>query len=167
MNIIKNYTKNNQCFKNNQQIKVTGLMLHSVGCAQPKAEVFVKQFNDASLKKAVHAFIDFNTGDVYQCLPWNIKAWHCGGKGNSTHIGVEMCEPNKKITDFTKCYNSAVELFAYLCKKYNLCPLTDIFGHYEGYQKGIASNHADPKPLLTRYGLNMDKFREDVKKAMM
>ena len=166
MNIIKAYTKNNQCFKNNTQITVKGLMLHSVGCAQPKAQVFVKQFDNASLQKAVHAFIDFETGDVYQCLPWNVKAWHCGGRGNSTHIGVELCEPNKKITDFTKCYQSAVKLFAKLCLQFNLDPLTDITSHYEGYQKGIASNHADPKPLLTIYGKTMDKFRLDVKNMM-
>ena len=55
-------------------------MLHSVGCAQPKAQVFVKQFDNASLQKAVHAFIDFESGDVYQCLPWNVKAWHCGSR---------------------------------------------------------------------------------------
>lgn len=166
MEIIKSYTKNNQCFKNNQQFTVKGLMLHSVGCAQPKASVFIKQFDDASLKKAVHGFIDFETGAVYQTLPFNVKAWHCGGKGNSTMIGIELCEPSKKVTDFTKCYKSAVELFAMLCKKYNLCPLTDIKGHYEGYQDGIASNHADPKPLLTKYGKNMDIFRADVKKEM-
>lgn len=166
MEIIKSYIKNNQCFKNNIQFKVKGLMLHSVGCAQPKASVFIKQFDNASVKKAVHAFIDFNDGKVYQCLPWNVKAWHCGGSGNSKYIGVELCEPSSKGGDFTKCYNSAVELFAYLCTKFNLCPLTDITSHYEGYKNGVASNHADPKPLLTKYNLNMDKFRVDVKNAM-
>lgn len=166
MNIIKSFTKNNQCFKNNTKIEVKGLMLHSVGCAQPSAQVFIKQFDNASLQKAVHAFIDFNTGDVYQCLEWNIKAWHCGGRGNSSMIGVELCEPSKKGGDFTKAYNSAVELFAMLCKKYNLCPLTDITSHYEGYQRGIASNHADPKPLLSKYGKTMNQFRQDVKNAM-
>jgi N-acetylmuramoyl-L-alanine amidase CwlA len=167
MNIIKSYTTNNPCYKNNTKITVKGLMLHSVGCAQPKAEVFVKQFDKVGLQKAVHAFIDFDTGDIYKCLPWSVKAWHCGGKGNSTHIGIEMCEPSSKGGDFTVCYNSAVELFAYLCKKFNLCPLTDITSHYEGYKAGIASNHADPKPLLTKYGKTMDQFREDVKKAMI
>lgn len=166
MNIIKSYITKNQCFKNSTKIEVKGLMLHSVGCAQPSAQVFIKQFDNASLQKAVHAFIDFNTGDVYQCLPWNVKAWHCGSRGNSTHIGVELCEPSKKGGDFTKAYKSAVELFAMLCKKYNLCPLTDITSHYEGYRQGIASNHADPKPLLGKYGKTMDQFREDVKNAM-
>ena len=38
-------------------------------------------------------FIDANTGDIYQTLPWNHRGWHGGGSSNNTHIGVEMCEP--------------------------------------------------------------------------
>lgn len=165
MKIIQNFTTKNQCFKN-PHITVKGIMLHSVGCAQPKAEVFVKQFDNPSLKKAVHAFIDFNTGDVHQTLPWCTKAWHCGGSGNSTHIGVEICEPKSKKDKFDVPYNSAVELCAYLCKSFNLDPLKCIIAHYEGYKKNIASNHADPKPLFNLYGKTMDGFRKDVKAKM-
>ena len=46
MKIVKSYVKNNPCYKNGTKIKVSGLMLHSVGCPQPNASVFVKQFNN-------------------------------------------------------------------------------------------------------------------------
>jgi hypothetical protein len=181
----------NPCYTAGKTITVKGLMLHSVGCSQPKAEVFINSWNSASYNNAcVHAFIDGNTGVVYQTLPWNHRGWHCGsgtkGSGNNTHIGVEMCEPagikytsgsSFTITDKTtavacakRTYESAVQLFAYLCKKYNLNPTSDgvIISHNEGHSRGIATNHGDPEHLWKGLGLSytMDGFRKDVKSAM-
>ena len=164
-----------------------GLVLHSVGCAQPSAEVFVKKWNSTSYDRAcVHAFIDANTGTVYQCMPWNFRAWHVGGSANNTHIGVEMCEPSAikyttgakftikdKEKAFKQCetsYKSAVELFAMLCNKYKLDPLKDgvILSHNECGKRGIGSGHVDPEHLWSGLGIGytMDGFRSDVKKAM-
>lgn len=43
-----------------------GLMLHSVGCPQPKASVFINSWNSPSYNNAcVHGFIDGNDGTVY------------------------------------------------------------------------------------------------------
>lgn len=188
MNIIESILTNNPCYKAGRTITVKGLMLHSVGCNQPSAKVFVKNWNKAEYNRAcVHAFIDGNTGDVYQTLPWNHRGWHGGGSSNNTHIGVEMCEPatikytsganfvvNNETdakTVATRTYNSAVELFAKLCKDFNLDPVAGgvILSHSEGHTKGIASNHADPEHLWKQLKLpyTMDSFRADVKKAML
>ncbi|MCM1237197.1 MAG: N-acetylmuramoyl-L-alanine amidase, partial [Ruminococcus flavefaciens] len=164
-----------------------GLMLHSVGCPQPSAQVFIKNWNSASYDRAcVHGFIDGNDGTVYQCLPWDHRGWHGGGSSNNTHIGVEMCEPACiKYTGgatFTcsdkptaqavakRTYEAAVELFAMLCQKFNLDPLGAgvIVSHKEGCKLGIASNHGDPEHLWTQLGMayTMDTFRAAVKAAM-
>ena len=189
MKIIESFMKYNPCYKQGHNTVIKGLMLHSVGCPQPKAQVFIDSWNRASFGSAcVHAFIDGNTGDIHQTLPWNYRGWHCGsgkkGCGNDTHIGVEMCEPAcikyTSGSSFTcsdleaartvakRTYHSAVELFAYLCKEFHLNPQTDIISHKEGYKKGIATNHGDPEHLWSGLGLNftMDGFRKDVKKAM-
>lgn len=191
MKLVESILKKNPCYTAGKKITVRGLMLHSVGCPQPKASVFINSWNKESYKNAcVHAFIDGNDGTVYQTLPWNHRGWHCAsgskGSGNNTHIGVEMCEPACiKYTggsSFTcsdkstakavvqRTYQSAVELFAMLCKKYNLNPIADgvIISHKEGYKRGIASNHGDPEHLWKGLGLSytMDGFRKDVKKAM-
>ena len=185
MKIIKSIATQSDCYKSGKKITVKGLMLHSVGCNQPSAEVFVKKWNKSGGTVCVHALIDGNNGDVYQVLPWEHRGWHGGGSSNNTHIGVEMCEPSTiKYTgsgsawtdlnaDNTKAtvlrtYNSAVELFAYLCKEYNLNPLGDgvIVSHSEGYKRGIATNHGDVEHIWKKYGLTMDKFRKDVKSAM-
>jgi hypothetical protein len=69
-----------------------------------------------------------------------------------------------------RTYESAVELFAMLCKKYGLDPLADgvVISHREGHSRGIASNHGDPEHLWTQLGMGytMDSFRKAVKAAM-
>lgn len=187
MNIIESYLSNNPCYKAGKKITVKGLMLHSVGCPQPSAMVFVKNWNRADYNRAcVHAFIDGNSGDIYQCLPWNYRGWHSGGYANNTHIGVEMCEPAcikyTSGSSFTcsdlatakavakRTYEAAVELFAFLCEKYNLDPMKNgvIISHKEGCTMGWASNHGDPEHLWNQLnmGYTMDTFRKAVKAAM-
>ena len=187
MKIIESILTNNPCYKEGKKITVKGLMLHSVGCPQPSAEVFVRKWNVSTYDRAcVHAFIDANTGYIYQTLPWNHRGWHGGGSSNNTHIGVEMCEPacikytggsnftcsdhEQAIKNVKTTYNAAVELFAFLCKQYNLDPMKDgvIVSHYEGYKRGIASGHQDPHHLWDQLnaGYTMDQFRKDVKKKM-
>lgn len=184
MELINKIATLSGCYKEGRKIKIKGLMLHSVGCAQPDANVFATKWNtpsnDGPSGKMVHAFIDANTGCVYETLPWDYRAWHCGGSGNNTHIGVEMCESSyikytsgtsfeiidkaKAVKHATTAYKSAVELFAFLCKEYDLDPLKSICSHKEGFVKGIASGHSDPEHYWRGLGLEytMDGFRKDV-----
>lgn len=187
MNLTQSILTNNPCYKAGRKIVVKGLMLHSVGCPQPSAAVFVRNWNKASFNRAcVHGFIDANTGDVHQTLPWSHRGWHGGGSSNNTHIGIEMCEPacirytggaTFTCSDLatakaavTRTYNAAVELFAMLCKQYNLDPLKDgvIISHKEGCARGVASNHSDPEHLWNQLGMGytMNGFRAAVKVAM-
>ena len=54
------------------------------------------------------------------------------------------------------------------CKTYNLNPLAHgvVICHSEGYQRGVASNHADVMHWFPKFGKSMDTFRTDVSKAM-
>lgn len=187
MELVQSILTNNPCYKAGKKITVKGLMLHSVGCPQPNAETFVKRWNNPESSRAcVHAFIDGNSGKVYQTLPWDHRAWHCGGGANSTHIGVEMCEPSclrytggasftcsdreAAMAVINRTYGAAVKLFAYLCREYALDPLADgvIISHKEGHGRGLASGHADPDHLWKgmQCGYSMDTFREAVAAAM-
>ena len=181
---MQNYLTQSGCYKTGRTISVKGLMIHSVGCPQPKADVFMKNWNRADANACVHAIIEPD-GDVYQLLPWEHRGWHCGGNANNTHIGVEMTEPatirytsganwtetgdggNTKNHVLTT-YQYAVELFAHLCRQYNLDPLADgvVISHSEGCKRGIASNHGDVEHLWSKFGLSMEQFRKDIKAAM-
>lgn len=194
MKIVEYFSVNSDCYKNNvnkvdsryitfQNKGARGIMLHSVSCAQPSALVFAKKWNKSGGSVAVHAVLQAD-GTVYHCLPWNFRGCHAGGSANNTHIGVEMTEPdcikytggatftcsdiNKAKAQVEGTYKTAVELFAYLCKKYGLDPMTDIISHKEGNKKGVASGHVDPEHLWDQLktGYTMDTFREAVKEAM-
>lgn len=185
MKIVESIISKNSCYMIGKKMLVKGLMLHSIGCPQPSAAVFAERWNDPYKEVAVHGFIDGNTGDVWQFLPWDMAGWHAGGAANGTHIGVEMGEPatikyKPSSATFTikdadrpaaiecaeRTYRAAVELFAWLCDKFNLDPLADgvIIGHAEGHARGVASNHGDPEHLWRQLGMKytMDTFRHDV-----
>ena len=184
MNLIQNYLTESGCYKAGKKITVQGLMIHSVGCPQPKASAFMKNWNRADANACVHAIIEPG-GNVYQILPWEHRGWHCGGGANNTHIGVEMTEPatikytsgaawveigdgeNTKVHVLAN-YKYAVELFAHLCKQFQLDPMADgvIISHSEGCRRGIASNHGDVEHLWSKFGLSMAQFRKDIKAAM-
>lgn len=178
MKIIEAFAVKNKCYQAGAPLTPRGIMLHSVGCAQPSAAVFARSFNQfqpGGASVCVHAVAQAD-GTVYQLLPWEMRGWHCGGSANSTHIGVEMTEPSAGMTyaeaaeQIAGTYRTAVELFAALCKKYGLDPVRDgvIIGHAEGHRRGVASNHADPELLWRTYdmGYTMDGFRADVAEAM-
>ena len=184
MNLIQNYLTQSGCYKAGKHITVKGLMIHSVGCPQPKADVFMKNWNRAETSACVHAIVEPD-GDVYQLLPWDFRGWHCGGSANNTHIGVEMTEPSTiKYAGGANCtetgdgentkahvlatYKYAVELFAFLCHQFGLDPMADgvVISHSEGCRRGIASNHGDVEHLWSKFGLTMEQFRKDIKVAM-
>jgi hypothetical protein len=121
----------------------------------------------------MYKFLRYRDYKTYQTLPWNHRGWHGGsgtkGSVNDTHISFEICEDG--LTDaayFNAVYKEAAELCAYLCKEYKLDPLGDgvIIGHYEGYKRGIASNHADPSNWFPKHGKSMDTFRAEVKRLL-
>jgi hypothetical protein len=94
-----------------------------------------------------------------------MKAWHCGGYANNTHIGVEICEDNMLDNNhLILCLNEAADLFACLCVTFNLDPTKKgvIISHKEGHDLGWASGHGDPDHWMKVFGLTMDDFRSMV-----
>ena len=186
MDIIEDFATKNKCYQVAAPLTPQGIMLHSIGCPQPNAAVLARYYNQyqpGGQSVCVHGFIQ-RDGTYYQTLPYNLRAWHCGGSANSTHIGIEMTEPASIVYNggsswrdldpaateahVRGTYAAAVELFAQLCAQYALDPLEDgvIISHAEGAARGIASAHADPTHLWRAFGLTMDGFRADVAAKM-
>lgn len=186
MDIIEAFATKNKCYQVGAPLTPQGIMLHSIGVPQPNAAVMARSYNQyqpGGQSVCVHGFIQ-RDGTYYQTLPYNLRAWHCGGSANGTHIGIEMTEPASIVytggaswrdldpaateAHVRGTYAAAVELFAQLCEQYALDPLEDgvIISHAEGAARGIASAHADPTHLWRAFGLTMDGFRRDVAAAM-
>ena len=95
MDIIEAFATKNKCYQAGAPLHPRGLMLHSIGCPQPNAAVLARyfdQYQPGGQSVCVHGFIQ-RDGTYYQTLPYNMRAWHCGGAANATHIGIEMTEP--------------------------------------------------------------------------
>ena len=173
MELTKHILTQSACYQAGRTIVPKGIMVHATGVAQPDPEVFLRLWDSPQADACVHAIV--HRGGVIQTLPWTHRAWHAGSprnggvSANNTHIAFEICEDD--LTDegyFRKVYQEAVELTAMLCKTYNLNPLADgvVICHSEGYQRGVASNHADVMHWFPKFGKSMDTFRADVSKAM-
>lgn len=186
MNIVEAFATKNKCYQVATPLTPRGIMLHSIGCPQPNASVMARSYNQyqpGGQSVCVHGFIQ-RDGTYYQTLPYTMRAWHCGGAANATHIGIEMTEPASIVytggaswrdldpaateAHVRGTYAAAVELFAQLCTQYALDPLEDgvIISHAEGAARGIASAHADPTHLWRAFGLTMDGFRAHVAAKM-
>ena len=184
MRLYKALLTRNDCYLRGRTIRPRGVMVHSTGANNPYLRRYIapddgrlgtpspRHWNQGGVGACVHAMIGrLADGSVcaYQTMPWNMRGWHCGRSGNDTHIAFEICED--RLTDegyFRATYQAAVELTAYLCKLYHLDPQADgvVLCHSEGYQRGIASNHADVLHCWRRYGVSMDDFRAAVAAAM-
>lgn len=184
MRLYRALLKHNDCYLRGRYIRPLGVMVHSTGAANPYLRRYLspddgrlgepspRHWNQSGVGACVHAMIGkLADGRVatYQTLPWNMRGWHCGRSGNDTHIAFEICEDD--LTDevyFRQTYRAAVELTAYLCQLYHLDPQADgvVLCHSEGYQRGIASNHADVMHWWRKFGVDMDDFRADVAAEM-
>lgn len=186
INIVETFATKNKCYQIGMPLKPRGIMLHSIGCPQPNAAVMAHRYNTYQpdgQSVCVHGFVQ-RDGTYYHTLPYNLRAWHCGGSANQTHIGIEMTEPASIVytggaswrdldpaateAHVRGTYAAAVELFAQLCEQHALDPLADgvIISHAEGAARGVASSHADPTHLWRAFGLTMDGFRAAVAEAM-
>lgn len=161
------YMTRNDCYIANKQITVTKLMLHSTATKGVMARDWFSRWNKSYIKGetnrqvCVHGFVDDK--EVWQYLPWNHRAWHAGASANNFAIGIEMCEDLLHTKEFAdKTIRNAAELFAFLCKEFNLDPMKDIISHKEGYKLGVASNHGDPDHWIGKFGYTMDTFRKMV-----
>lgn len=178
----------NDCYKAYQKMTPKGIVVHSTGVNNTSLRRYIapddgiigknaynNDWNRSGLDVCVHGFIGTDKrGNVkfYQTLPFNICCWGVGGgsKGsynyNPAYIQFEICEGNLNDRAYCqKTYNKAVEVCAYLCETYNI-NVNNIVGHYEAYQKGYGSNHADPKHWWSKHGYSMDGFRKAVKSKM-
>jgi len=182
MEIIRYYQTKNPCFISGRKIKPSGIVVHSTGANNPYIKRYVgpddgvlglnqygNHWNKASATKCVHAWIGRvadGSVKVYQTLPWDYRCWGVGsgkkGSYNATHIQFEICEDNKKDPAYyQEAFSLAQQLCEYLCKMYGIRE-ENIVGHYEAWQAGYGSNHADPKPWQKKHSGSMEKFRAAV-----
>lgn len=123
---------------------VKGVVVHYVGVAGQKPEQTIAYFESLRGGKngwASAHYVVGNDGTIYNCIPKDEVAWHCGatkyregieellGKyPNNTTIGIEMCHEKDGFTD--KCEGAASWLCAMLLRENGLT-INDLYRHYD------------------------------------
>jgi N-acetyl-anhydromuramyl-L-alanine amidase AmpD len=178
MTVQTRYMTDNDCYKVARENQLKGIMVHSTGCAFVAARDWFGRWNKPGVQKCVHAFVDER--EIWNYLPYALAAWHSGTGGanpaNIDHVAFEMCEPGPGASApgfdaaaheaySRACWANAADYCAQLCRAYGWTA-DNITSHYEGYKKGIASNHSDPKNWFDRYGYSMEQFRAEVARKL-
>lgn len=159
------------------------ILTNSTATPGGTAKDFISYWN-GDIDACTNYIID-DTG-IYQLLPETHRSWHAGAPANDMYISYEICEPGtfsyngqwlsmgnydpslpENIRYFRNVYEKAVWLSAYFCKKYGWKPDKDhVLCHFEGFLKGVATEHVDVTQWFPKHGKNMDIFRADVKAAI-
>lgn len=173
----------NGAFRSGRSINPTGAVNHSVGCAQPSAEVFFRLMNDEDAGWGVNAILgDFHKGEGRIILALDIEArpWGCGsgkkGSWNNTKVQWEVCEPaghtyaggtmigydvEKNAGYFERMWKMLVAWNVYCVVKLGY-PVSGISDHAESYRAGYGSNHSDMGHWLPKHGKSMSTLRAEV-----
>lgn len=173
----------NRRYKAAEHFTPTGVVLHSIGTPQPRAEVLQRYWQNDGSPYVVHYMVDDQ--NILHCMPDNLKCWHVGSPGNSEWLGIEMGEPSQikytsgatfTVSDLATArayaeaaYKNAVWLIAQLCKTYGWNPYTAIWTHYEVTRQKLSNtDHVDPQHLWDGLGLGYSllTLRRDVAAAM-
>lgn len=191
MNLQKLILTKNPCYKKADKITPCGVLWHSTGANNPNLKRYVgpddgklgvnqygNHWNRPDATLCGHAMIGKLKDDTiatYQTLLYDMRCWlsGSGSKGNANTLGYiqfEICEDNTKNKDYAMAaYREAVEFSAYILKQFKLDPLAKnrhglpvVLDHANGHKLGIASNHGDVLHWFGKYGITMDKIRQDI-----
>ncbi len=195
-----------RCYKESGNMTIKGILWHDTGAGNPTVKRYMQPSDNAPDKDywlkllgvnqykndwnhwqmpkgqgvGVNGFLGKladGTVAFVQGLPWDKSPWGCGGKCNDGWIQFEICDDGYSSKDyFTKCYNEACEITAYLCKKFNINPkgtvsfegknVPTILCHADSYKLGLGSNHGDVLTWFKKFGKTMDMVRDDVAKLL-
>lgn len=172
----------NGAFRSGRTIDAAGAVNHSVGCAQPSVEVFLRLMNDEDAGWGVNAILgDFHKGEgrIILALDLNARPWGCGsgkkGSWNNTKVQWEVCEPaghtyaggtmigydvEKNAGYFERMWKMLVAWNVYCVVKLGY-PVSRISDHAESCRAGYGSNHSDMGHWLPKHGKSMSALRAD------
>jgi hypothetical protein len=175
---------NNRFWPNRQQ-RTTGIVIHSIGVPQPRAQVIVNNFNRQTATASVHGVIE--PGRYIETYPTRLApnlAQRCGhvgsgrnGTWNDTRLGFEMTEPStitytggasfrdNNPTETKKFFQAVTATMAEVAA--DMCifhgwSVSMISTHREAHALGWGSNHGDPCHLWRHIGYSIEQFRKDV-----
>lgn len=192
MKTIKAIATFSACYKENRKMpsgSPAGIIVHSTAANNPNLKRYVYAPDLVGVNPNKNWFggensnlvtphgvvgLDIN-GEVRaaQILPYDICCWGCGSgtKGSynfsPAYIQFEMCEDGLNDEDyFNRAFDAAAQYVVEIMKEFPQIKLENVISHKEANARGYASAHGDPENWLSKFGRDMDWFRDKVKKLL-
>lgn len=177
------YATKNGAYRAGRTIRPEGCVNHSLGVAQPSANVMYGRMDRADAGWGVNAILgDFHTGEgrVILCMPYDRRPWGVGsgsrGSWNNSRIQWEVCEPaGHTYAGGTMVGYDVAKNQGYFDRMWKLLVAWNVFmavelgydaatinDHAESYRAGMGSNHADMGQWLPKHGKSMNHLRHEV-----
>lgn len=177
------YATQNGAYRAGRIIRPEGCVNHSLGVAQPSAEVMYSRMNRTDAGWGVNAILgDFHVGEgrVILCMPYDRRPWGVGagvrGSWNDSRIQWEVCEPaGHTYAGGTMVGYDVAKNQGYFDRMWKLLVAWNVFvaaelgygadavnDHAESYLAGMGSNHADMGQWLPKHGKSMNHLRHEV-----
>ena len=170
MEINKNYPCHSSNYRQNRRKGIKYIVIHYVG-ATGSAEANAKYYSDtANIGASAHYFVGHasENGEIYQSVPEECCAWHCGTDGtyyhdcrNDSSIGIEMCchlKNNNWYFDEVTVENT-VKLAKMIMAKYGI-PAENVIRHYDVTHKRCPAPFVNDEALWTDFKLKILKPAE-------
>ena len=176
------------CYKAGRKMPAgdpSGIVVHSTGANNPNLKRYVNLPEIAGENIYQNYFGGPNSDDVtphavigkdkngevrvVQILPYDICCWESGGGSigsynfSPAYIQFEIAEDG--LTDetyFEAAFDTAAQYCALLMSEFPAITLENVVSHKEANARGYASAHGDPENWLSKFGKDMDWFREKV-----
>ncbi|WP_416037470.1 N-acetylmuramoyl-L-alanine amidase [Lactococcus formosensis] len=143
---------------------------HSTGNSGSTAQNEADYMSRKDLNTGFYTHVVGN-GQVIQVAPVNRGAWDVGGGYNyETYAAVELIESHGSKEEFMRDYKIYCELLFDLAKQAGI-PITLDTGDLAGIkthnyctnnQPSNGSDHVDPIPYLTKWGITQQQFANDI-----
>lgn len=143
---------------------------HSTGNSKSTADGEASYFSRKNYNEGFYTHVVGN-GKVIQVGATNRGAYDVGGAWNAEgYASVELIESHATKEEFMKDYKIYCELLHNLAVEAGI-PITVDTDALEGikthnyctyHQPNNGSDHVDPLPYLTKWGITMERFRADV-----
>lgn len=154
-------------------IAKTQVHAHSTGNSSSTAQNEADYMNRKDLNSGFYTHVVGN-GIVIQVAEVNRGAWDVGGYWNNlTYAAVELIESHKTKAEFERDYAIYCELLRDLAKQAGVPVAIDetavngikTHSYCAKNQPNNKSDHIDPLPYLTKWGISLAQFRKDVANA--
>jgi N-acetylmuramoyl-L-alanine amidase len=157
--IIQKYITNNRSGK---QLKPQGVVVHETATPGATSEDEYNYFNKTYRGASAHFFVD--NEQIIQTVPTFEVAWGSGPTSNAQYWQIEMCQPYKYDMEyFEQVWERTVWLVVKLFKENNIYVTKDtLLSHAEVSDRWRETTHRDPISYFYEYGMDMDKFRNEV-----